>query len=268
MRRVAVPTRTLVLALLLLPILLFGGRELRRTLGTERLLPDLGAPSQVARIEVARGRDQVVLARRMDTGAWEILSAADAPGDAARIEATIERLAALRGEPVPPDIPPQGREPLQVRLSDKAGRDLGHAAFWTGEGRALPDGARLALASQPPLPLWPSAWTSLVPPVIDPATVAGAQRLSADGPANLPLEQTVAVARMLGALSARDFMGSAAINWAGARQLRVRLADGSSIDLQQVPDGDGRFFVRMTSDTRTDVREARRYAFRVSESLP
>lgn len=261
-------TRALVLALLLAPVLLLGGLELRRTLATERLLPGVGAPSEVARVEIARGRDQVVLARRMDTGAWEILSAADAPGDAARIEAAITRLAALRGEPLPPGAPPPRREPLQVRLSDKAGNELGHAAFWTAEGQALPDGARLALAVPPALPLWPSAWTSLEPPRIDPADVAGAQRLSADGPAEVPLSETVAVADMLGSLSARDFMGSASVNWAGARQLRVMLVDGSSIDLQQVSDGDGRFFLRMTSDTRADVREARRYAFRVSESLP
>jgi len=261
-------TRALVLALVLAPILLLGGLELKRIAGTQSLLPGLGSPADVARVEIARGREQVVMARRMDTGAWEILSAADAPGDAARIEAAITRLAALRGEPLPSGAPPPRREPLQVRLSDKAGNELGHAAFWTGEGQALPDGPRLSLASQPALPLWPSAWTTLAPPQIDPADVAGAQRLSADGPADLPLAQTVAVAQMLGSLSARDFMGSATVNWAGARQLRVLLTDGSHIDLQQVSDGEGRFFLRMTSDSRTDVREARGYAFRVSESLP
>jgi hypothetical protein len=261
-------TRALVLALLLAPILLLGGLELKRTLGTERLLPGIGSPSEVARIEIARGREQVVLVRRIDTGAWEILSAADAPGDSARIEAAIARLATLRGEPLPADAPPPKREPLQVRLTDKAGTEIGHAAFWTGEGQALPDGERIALVNSPALPLWPSAWTSLVPPAIAPGKVAAAQRLSADGPVELPLDETTAVARMLGSLSARDFMGSTSVNWAGARQVRVLMADGSSIDLQQVPDGDGRFFLRMTSDSRADVRQARRYAFRVSESLP
>ncbi|MBS3962295.1 MAG: hypothetical protein KGZ61_10775 [Sandarakinorhabdus sp.] len=261
-------TRALLLALLLAPLLLLGGIEIRHFLGSEKLLPGLGAPSDVARVEIVRDREQVILARRKDSGAWEILSAADAPADAARIEAAITRLAALRGQPVAPDAPPPRRAPLQVRLIDREGNELGHAAFWTGAGQALPDGRRLALATQPALPLWPSAWTTLVPPVIDPGDVAAAQILSADGAVELSLHQAVAVAEMLGGLSAQDFQGSASVNWAGARQIRVLLADGSSIDLQQVSDGDGRYFLRMTSDSRTDIREARRFAFRVSESLP
>ena len=262
------PTRALVLALLLAPLLLFGAREILRSAGTEKLMPGVDAAADVARIEIARGHDQVVLARRADTGAWEILSAADAPGNAAMIEATIRALADLRGAPRLADTAPPVREPLEVRLTARSGDTIGHAAFWVGEARRLPDGPRLALEGQPALPLWPSAWTSLAPPAIAASDVASVHRLSARGAEVLPPAERNAVTRMLAALDARDFASSATVNWAGARQLRVLLADGSSVDLQQVPDGEGRFFLRMTSDSRTDVREARRYAFRVADPLP
>jgi hypothetical protein len=155
-----------------------------------------------------------------------------------------------------------------VRLSDAAGRELGYAAFSTGEAQALPGGARIALERTPALPLWPSAWTSLEPPRIDVGQMEGVARLTSAGPAPLPAAAVGDVARMLVGLSARDFVGGASVNWAGARQVRVMLADGSAIDLQQVPDGAGRYHLRMTSDSRTDVRAARRYAFRVADPLP
>jgi len=238
--------RFVLLALLLVPVLIFGAQLLRQEVGAERLLPGLKQDA-VARIEIARGREQVVLARRLDTGAWEVLSAAEAPGDAARIAATIDRLARLKGKPLQPGTPPQSREPLQVRLSDAKGTSLGHAAFWTYEAARLPGGERLAIADAPALPLWQSA---------------------SEGPVALSTDAAVEVARMLGGLQATDFVSGATVSWAGASLLRVRMADGSVIDLQQVPDGEGRFHLRMTSDTRTDIRAARRYAFRVAKPLP
>lgn len=259
--------RAVLLALLLAPLLIFGIQLARREAGTERLLPDLDKGA-VARIELARGREQVVLGKRMDTGAWEVLSAADAPGNAGRIAATIDRLAALKGRPLPEGTPPQRREPLEIRLSDAKGRVLGHAAFWTGEAARLPGGARLAIDSAPPLPLWQSAWASLTPPRIEPGEVAAVERLTPEGPVALSTDAAVEVARMLGSLTATDFVAGATVSWIGARQLRVRMADGSVIDLQQVPDGEGRHHLRLTSDTRPDVRAARRFAFRVTEPLP
>jgi hypothetical protein len=259
--------RHVVLALLLAPILLFGAQILLRGAGTDRLFPGVDA-GDVARLELARGRDQVVLAQRMDTGRWEVLSAADAPGDEARISAAITALVGLKGRPVPDGTPPIRREPLEVRLSDSKGRVLGHAAFWNGEAARLPDGARLAVADLPALPLWQSPWSSLKPPAIKPGDVAAVERLTPDGPVVLPTEAAVEVARMLGDLQATDFVAGATVSWAGAQLLRVQMADGSAIDLQQVPDGEGRYHLRLTSDTRTDVRAARRYAFRVPAALP
>jgi hypothetical protein len=259
--------RAVLLALMLAPLLIFGVQMARRDAGTQRLLPGLEADA-VARIEIARGREQVVLGRRMDTGAWELLSAADAPGDEARIAATLDRLADLRGRPLPEGAPPQRREPLEIRLSDAQGRVLGHAAFWTGEAARLPGGPRLAVDGAPALPLWQSAWASLSPPRIVAGEVAAVERLTPDGPELLPTDAAVEVARMLGGLTATDFVAGASVSWAGARQLRVRMADGQVIDLQQVPDGEGRFHLRLTSDTWTDVRAVRRFAFRVREPLP
>jgi hypothetical protein len=259
--------RSVLLALLLAPVLIFGVQLARREAGTELLLPDMDRKA-VARIELARGREQVVLGKRMDTGAWEVLSAADAPGNAVRIDATIDRLAELRGRPLAQGTPPQRREPLEIRLSDARGQVLGHAAFWTGEAARLPDGARLAVDSAPPLPLWQSAWASLAPPRIEPGEVATVERLTPEGPVALSTDEAVRVARMLGGLTSTDFVAGATVSWVGARQLRVRMADGQVIDVQQVPDGEGRHHLRLTSDTLADVRAARRFAFRVTEPLP
>jgi hypothetical protein len=259
--------RVVLLALMLAPLLIFGAQILRREAGTERLLPGLDTEA-VARIEIARGREQVVLGRRIDTGAWEVLSAAEAPGNAARIEAVVARLARLKGAPLPAGTPPQSREPLEIRLSDVKGRVLGHAAFWTSEAARLPDGTRLAISDAPALPLWQSAWASLTPPKIMASEVAVVERLSPEGPVPLSTEEAVGVAKMLGGLTATDFVAGATVRWMGARTLRVRMADGQLIDLQQVPDGEGRFHLRLTSDTRTDVRATRRFAFRVSDPLP
>jgi hypothetical protein len=261
-------TGRLVLALLLLPILLIAGLALRDARGREALLPGVGDPADVARIEIARGREQVVLARRQDTGQWEILSAAEAPGDAARIEAAIRRLGAIRATPVAAGTPTPRREPLEIRLTGRDGRERGHAALWTDEARRLPDGPRLALEKAPALPLWPSAWSSLVPPAIDPARVAQVVRLTDKGSQPLDAAAAAEVAALLGGLSATDFMPGSSVNWAGARQLRVTMADGQVIDVQQVPDGDGRYFLRLASETDPAIRQARRFAFRVAESLP
>jgi hypothetical protein len=69
-------------------------------------------------------------------------------------------------------------------------------------------------------------------------------------------------------MSAKDFVPGSSVDWMGARHVRVRLTDGSAIDLQQVPDGEGRYFLRLASDTLTEVRAARSYAFRVAKPLP
>jgi hypothetical protein len=46
------------------------------------------------------------------------------------------------------------------------------------------------------------------------------------------------------------------------------LTDGARIDVQRLPAADGGAFVRLTSDTRADVRAVRKFAFRVDAAFP
>lgn len=259
-------SRGLVLALLLAPMLLLGGQHLWQSRGTEPVVPAFD-PDAVARVELARGDARVLLARGSD-GGWIIPSAADAPADAARVSAALDRLADLRGRPVAADEGPDMREPLRLRLSDAAGRPLAEADFWASQARARPAGTRLAIERPPALPLWPSAWSSLKAPRVPADRIAAVEELTPEGPRLLPPEDTVEVARILADLTAKDFVAGASVSWGGARMLRVKLTDGAVIDLQQVSDGDGRYHLRLTSDTLESVRAARRYAFRVAEPLP
>ena len=259
-------SRGLVLALILAPMLLLGAQQLWRTGGTQPLLPGLD-PDQVARLELRRGEARVLLARGPD-GGWIIPSAADAPADPARIAMALDRLEDLRGRPVAAGAAADAREPLTIRLSGADGQLLGEADFWTTEAEARPGGERLTIAKPPALPLWPSAWSRLEAPRVPADRIAAVEELTPDGPKLLPPDATVEVARMLADLTAKDFVAGADVNWGGARLLRVKLTDGATIDLQQVPDGDGRYHLRLTSDTLDSVRAARRYAFRVAEPLP
>lgn len=251
-------------------MLAFGIMAGVRSIGSEALLPGLEA-GEVVRMEVARGEERVVLVRKSEgsrgEGLWVVASAADAPGDARRIDTALKKLQKLRGVPLE-DQSPKQREPLEVQLFGDGGKVLGAAALWTGEGQALPDGKRLQLADMPALPLWPSAWSSLRAPRIDAAAVAAVSRLTPEGPQPLGPDAAVRLAKIFNDLSATGFVAGASISWAGAQQVRVTMTDGSVIDLQQVPDGAGRYLLRMTSDTRADVRDVRRFAFRVVEPLP
>ena len=259
--------RWLVLAVLLAPMLLLGALLWRDNAGTQALMRDIDREA-VAGIELSREGERVVLARKAGTGGWEIPSAADAPADEARIRRSLDELLALRGRPVAANAPEQQRAPLTVRLSDADGKALGEAAFWAGEAQRLPDGERLSLAKTPALPVWPSAWSTLQAPRIPADRIAAVEELGEDGPKALSAEATVQVAKILADLGAKDFVAGADVSWSGAKLLRVKLVDGTVIDLQQVPDGDGRYFLRLTSDTLESVRAARRYAFRVAEPLP
>jgi hypothetical protein len=152
-----------------------------------------------------------------------------------------------------------------------AGNRLGAAAFRPGAAAVLgADGARgpwRVPDRMPALPLWPSAWTSLVAPVIPAASVVTAVELTAGGPRPLDPAATERIAAALARLSARGFAAASSVDWAGARLLRLGLRDGGTIDLQTVPDGNGGAWLRLTSDTRADVRAVRRYAFRSVQPL-
>jgi hypothetical protein len=260
--------RVAILALALAPFLIFGALALWRAETRSAVFPLLRDSDSVARIEIAREREQVVLVRRMDTGQWVVASAEDAPGDAARIDGTIAQLAGLRGTALSPDMPPRPREPLELRLSDRDGAEIGHAAFWTGEAIRRSDGVRLALDKTPALPLWPSAWSDLRAPTIAADSVLGVARLSPAGVEVLGVAQVGRVADALSRLSATGFVPARQLNWAGAEQLQVTLTDGARIDVQRLPAADGGAFVRLTSDTRADVRAVRKFAFRVEAAFP
>lgn len=255
-----------MLVLLLAPLLYFGFMALREQAGLERLFSRIDT-ADVARIELSHQAQTLVLAKGAD-GQWRVPSAADAPGDPAKIEAALKRLAAIEGKPLEASAPSPPREPVVVRLFDGKGAPLAQAAFWSREGRLLPEGARLALEKPPALPLWPSAWSSQKAPRIDPAKVLKAERLTPEGPVALPDKEAAAVAAILGKLSPTDFVAASSVDWTGARMVRVTLVDGKAIDLAQVPDGEGRHHLRLASDTDADVRSSRKLAFRVSEVLP
>lgn len=231
--------------------------------GGERLFPEAD-PADITSIEIRANNQQVTLARKGD--GWILPSAADAPGDTARIEGTLKALLRLAGDPLPPEQPAPTREPLTVTLRGANGMNLGTAGFWAGEAARIDaTGAtelRLAVDDLPALPHWPSAWSSLRPPAIPAASVLSASDITPDGMTALDTAQTQAVARMLAGLSAQGFDSAANINWAGSRLIRVELRDGASIDLQLRPaDGQG-WLLRLTSDDRPDIRDLRHYAFR------
>lgn len=258
--------RRLVLALLLAPVLIFGFLALRERVGIERALPHFD-PAEVARIELSHADEELVLAR-IAGGEWRIPTAADVPADAGRIRAALERLSKLEGKPVDGGTPDAKRDPVTLRLLDAKGKPLAEAAFWSREVHPLPDGPLLAIEKPPALPMWPSAWSSQKPPRIDPAKVMKAERLTAEGPVALTDAEAANVAAILGGLSAGDFVAADTVDWTGAEMVRVTLLDGAIIDLAQVPDGEGRFHLRLASDTQADVRASRRLAFRVSKALP
>ncbi|QMW22384.1 hypothetical protein [Sandaracinobacteroides saxicola] len=256
-------TPRLVALLVTLPflvLLLIGLRDWRQS---DRLFPGLD-PSAVTRIELARGRAQVVLLRRADLDRWVVLSAADAPADERRIDALLRDLTRLRGRP--PVTPLPAEEPLQLRLYDRQGLTLASAGFF--DRRAVLGARHLMLDHTPSLPLWPSAWSTLQPPRIAADSIVSARRISAAGSTPLSPSDTARLGTILSRLSAQDFVAAASVNWAGADYLQATRRDGSLIEIQSLPAGDGRNHVRLTSPTDPELRMARRYAWRVEPVLP
>ena len=105
-----------MLALLLAPVLFFGILAFREQAGRERVLPRFEA-QDVRRVELAYGGQALVLVRAGKDAPWLIPTAANAPGDAARIEGALQRLAKLEGKPLDATAPAPTREPVTLRLS-------------------------------------------------------------------------------------------------------------------------------------------------------
>lgn len=126
----------------------------------------------------------------------------------------------------------------------------------------LPDGRTLGGTRVPELPLAPSAWSSLAPPAFEAAEVAAVHLVAPEATTPLAPAERDAVAARLAALSADGWVPSRRLNWAGARYLQVRLADGALVELQELPDGAGGRWLRLTSTDRPDVRAVRAFAFR------
>lgn len=250
--------RWIALALLVVPLLLLVigvGRDGRG----DGLFPGL-QPDAVHRVEMARGRQQVILARRADTGRWAVLSAADAPARDDRVLRLLDGLAGIRGKPVTD----RGRgEPLEIRLSAADGTILGHAAIRPGIATRLPEGTALAVTGLPALPLWQSAWADVTAPRIAPTDIVGVRR----GGQPADEDALTAARRLATGLSARGLVAAGSVNWAGATSVQLMLANGDRVDIQQVPDGPGAWLVRLNAEERPDIRAARVYAFRTSVDL-
>lgn len=225
--------------------------------GGSGVFPDLADPEAADRIELARGRDQLVLHRRQDTGQWEIASADDAPADAQRVKEFLSGLARARlGEraEAPAD------EPLALRVSDASGRTLAQADLWPGRIRLSPQGATSATGLSMPL-LTPQDWSTLKAPSLGP--IGGISKL---GPAGLePLEgvEREALGKAFLALPASKWVPARQINWAGASYYQIETETGLvEAQVQETPEG---HFVRLTAETRPDIRLARAFAFRLPD---
>ncbi|MFA7439519.1 MAG: hypothetical protein WCZ66_00970 [Sphingomonadaceae bacterium] len=258
--------RGVAYAVAALPFLVLGLLFLFHDRGTN-LFPDL-EPAAVAHIELSHRGSGLRLERRED--GWILPSAANAPGDTARIERLLLALTHIAGEPLATEDTPR-TAPLTVILRDSGGKILGIAAFRNGEAaRLISDGtviSRLSIAQLPALPLWPSAWSSLEPPAIPRDSVRQIWLTGGAAPMAMNAADTATVANILSRLSAQNFVIADDLDWQDARQLRVQLTDGAMVDVQAVQQDD-RWFVRLSSDARADIRAASAFAFAAPEPLP
>jgi hypothetical protein len=235
--------------------------------GRAHLVPDLD-PARVARIRIDHGARHLDMVRGPE--GWRIASAADAPADERRIAAFLDRLARTVSREAPAPMTPG--LPIDLRLLDDEGALVGAVRLRPGAAQPLAASpsdpqAWKAVARMPPVPTWPSAWTSLDPPRIAASAVVRVEQLGPQGPVRLDPPAGTRVAQALAGLTARDFRAAADIGWSGARLFRLTLADGTIIDVQAVPAPDGGTWVRLTSDTAASVRSARRFAFRLPHPL-
>ena len=254
-----------MLLLLLGSLLAFGWLVVRDRGRQQPLLSGLDRAA-VAEIELSHGAETLLLRKRAGIGPWEIRSAADAPGDAAKIGALLDSLASLEGRPI--EAAQVESAPVGVRLADAEGQTIIRLAFWSGRARRLPDGPLLAVRRLPLLPLWPSPWSSVAPPNIDSSRLARVDRITPEGLQPLDDGAAAGVAFILGKLTAVQFVPAFDLNWTRAKMLRLTLRDGTVINALQTMDGDGRIYLRFESEQDAEVRAVRRFAFRTAQPLP
>lgn len=218
----------------------------------------------VTRVELAQGRDQLVLEARRDTGAWVLASAHDAPGDPERIAAFVEAVRNLE-EGAPAERP--AGDPVEVRLTAEDGTVIRHLALWPGIAEARPIGR--PFTSTLPVPdLRPSAWSRLAPPAIDPAGIVAARRITPAGATELDAAALAALAAELAALSADGWVPARSLDWSAAEYLQVTRADGEILEIQRLARPDGRPFVRLTAERDPAFRAVRFFAFPVAVPAP
>jgi hypothetical protein len=222
--------------------------------------PESPKPGAVYRVEIAHGRKQVVLERKLDTGQWVIASADAAPADAAKVQRLVSAVLSLRpGDPV---AVPDG-EPVALRLSDRNGEALAFAGVWNGVLRRLPDGPAIR-AQLPEIELEPSAWSTLAAPRIGVADVVGGSRFAADGEVALDPEELQRVMRDLAAISSAGWRPARELDWTGAAYVQLRLADGRIVEMQQTQDVGGNRYIRLTAEADPALRALRFFAFPVA----
>jgi hypothetical protein len=221
------------------------------------LRPGPGMPD-IKRVEMALGRDQLVIERRRDTGQWVIASANDAPGDPERIGQLVDALLSFDGGSPVAALPPD--EPMELRLTAADGRVLRHLALWPGVARALPDGAPFATSLDRP-ELAPSAWSTLAPPAIDPAMLVTAVAIGPGGATALPPADRAALAADLGGIGAAGWVPARQLDWTTASYVQATRSDGVVVEIQRLTLGDGRRFIRLTSDRDPALRAVRFFAF-------
>ncbi|WP_448582101.1 hypothetical protein [Thermaurantiacus sp.] len=217
----------------------------------------------IVRVEMAIGREQLILERRRDTGAWVIASANDAPGDAERIDQLVKSVLALKEGAAAAARPAD--EPMQIRLTSAAGRVVRHIALWPQVARTLPDGRPFLTDFAPP-ELSPSAWSTLAPPPLNLADLQSAEAIGPGGPTPLPPAKRAALRADLEGLGARGWVLARTLDWTAATYVQARRADGAVIEIQHLTLADGRRFVRLTSDRDPALRSVRFFAFRLPDS--
>lgn len=225
----------LPLALLLLALAIFG---LPLALDSWRSRPLLAIdPDTVAGIAI-RAQDRGVQLARHGTG-WRLESDAGLPVDEARIVRLLASLAAQAGPPAPDAVPR-----LTLTLTDDRGAPIARIAVAPGQARLLPAGPWLALPDLPALPPWPSAWMDIAVPRLADAVVDGV-RPGASGGQRLPAAELAAAIAILDGLALPDAEGANRWQWDAARQLVLRLSDGTLLTMEQLADPAGGYRLRL-----------------------